>query len=33
VLGLLRHPLSADELAHRAANAGEIAWAEATIAR
>jgi hypothetical protein len=33
VLGLLRHPLSADELAHRAANAGEMAWAEATIAR
>jgi hypothetical protein len=33
VLGLLRHPLTVDELAHRAANAGEIAWAEATIAR
>jgi hypothetical protein len=32
VLGLLRHPLSVDELAHRAANAAEIAWAEATIA-
>jgi len=32
VLGLLRHPLSADELAHRGARAAEISWAEATIA-
>jgi hypothetical protein len=33
LLGLVRHPLSAGELAHRAANAEEIAWGEATIAR
>jgi hypothetical protein len=32
ILGLLRRPLTIDELAHRAANAPEIAWREATIA-